>query len=93
MEGWIKLYRKILDNGILRDPTAWQIFSWLLLKVDRETGKKNIGRFWASEELGIKSTTFYKALKRLEKKWQRKTEINWQKTLQWMFLLRKNLST
>ncbi len=52
-EGWIKLHRKILDNGILRDQNAWIVFSWLLLKVDRKTGKKIVGRFWASEELGI----------------------------------------
>lgn len=30
---------------------------------------KTIGRFWASDELGLNSNTFYKALKRLEKKW------------------------
>jgi 3-oxoacid CoA-transferase subunit B len=33
-------------------------------------GKKITGRFWASEELNIKPITFYKGLKRLEKKWQ-----------------------
>src|SRR3990167_9504109 len=69
-EGWIKLHRKVLSNGILRDQSAWTIFSWLMLKVDRKTGKKIIGRFWASEELGMNPSTFYKALKRLEKKWQ-----------------------
>ena len=88
--GWIKLHRKTLANGILRDQTAWVIFSWLLLKVDRKTGKKTVGRFWASGELGMKPTTFYQGLKRLEKKWKvltlnadnEKTEvslINWHK--------------
>jgi hypothetical protein len=69
-EGWIKLHRKILENNILKDQTACIIFIWLLLKVDRKTGKKTVGRFWASEELGIKPTTFYQGLKRLEKKWK-----------------------
>ncbi len=68
--GWIKLHRKVLDNGILKDQMAWTIFSWLMLKVDRTTGKKTTGRFWASTELGIKPTTFYRGLKRLEKKWK-----------------------
>jgi len=70
MEGWIKLHRKVLDNGILKDQMAWTIFSWLMLKVDRTTGKKITGRFWASQELGIKPITFYKGLRRLEKKWK-----------------------
>lgn len=69
MEGWIKLYRKTLENGILKDHTSWVIFSWLLLKVDRKTGKKITGRFWASSELGMKPTTFYKSLMRLQNKW------------------------
>lgn len=65
-KGWIKLHRKVLDNGILKDQIAWVIFCWLLLRVDRKTGKTTLGRIWASKELGIKPTTFYKALKRLE---------------------------
>ena len=68
--GWIKLHRQSLNNDIIQDATAWQIFTWLLLKVDRKTGKKITGRFWASEELAIKPITFYKALKRLEKKYK-----------------------
>ena len=89
-EGWIKLHRKSRDNLFIRDLTAWGIFTWLLIIVDRNTGKKRLGRFWASEELGIKPTTFYQALKRLEKKYKvltlssdnKSTEIsliNWHK--------------
>jgi len=88
--GWVKLHRKILDNGIMKDATAWQVFSWLLLMVDRKTGKANFGRFWASKSLGLNSNTFYKALLRLSKKWQMVTLssnnkftecslINWEK--------------
>lgn len=90
MEGWVKLHRKALQNGIIKDIIAWHIFTWLLLKVDRTTGIKVTGRFWAGEELGIKPITFYKGLKRLEKKWKmvtlrvtgKSTEIsliNWHK--------------
>jgi len=66
--GWIKVYRKILDNGIMRDHTAFIIFSWLLLNVDK-SGFRTIGRYQLCDELGIKPATYYKALERLEKKW------------------------
>lgn len=65
---WIKLYRKTVDNGIMRDHTAWVIFSWLLLNVD-QNGFRKIGRYQLCDELGIKPATYYKALERLEKKW------------------------
>ena len=68
-KGWVKLYRKTLDNEILFDPNAWTIFSWLLLKVN-EKGQKAIGRKWASKELHMREGTFYDALHRLEKKFQ-----------------------
>ena len=90
IRGWIKLWRKTLDNEMIKDQSAWQLFSWLLLKVDKTTGKKKTGRFWVSDELGIKPSTFYKTLKRLEKKYKvvtlqvtgKSTEIsivNWHK--------------
>lgn len=90
MEGWIKLHRKVLENDILRDHTAWVVFSWLLLKVDRETGSKKVARSWACQELDMKPTTFYDALMRLVKKYKMATAsptanytivslINWKK--------------
>lgn len=60
--GWIKLYRQLRNHDILKDSTALQIFIWLLIIVDRKTGKYTTGRFTASEELGIKPRTFHKAL-------------------------------
>ncbi len=68
-EGWIKLYRKSKDNPIMQDPTAWTIFCWILMYVNRNTGEMTLGRKWASKELGIKPITFYKSLKRLQKKY------------------------
>lgn len=61
-QGWIKLYRKLADHDILRDPTSLQIFIWLLLNVDRKTGGYTTGRFVASQVLGMKPRTFHKAI-------------------------------
>lgn len=62
-DGWIKLYRKLRGHEILHDPTALQIFIWILICVDYKTGKMTSGRFWGAEELGINPNTFYKALR------------------------------
>lgn len=32
-KGYIKLWRKTLDSGIMSHPTAWQVFGWVLLNV------------------------------------------------------------
>lgn len=66
---YIKLYRKALDNGMMRDHLAWVVFTWLLLNVDRTKGKKTFGRFQMADELGIKPNTLYVIIKRLETKW------------------------
>lgn len=68
--GWIKLYRKSKNNSLMTDFTAWGIFSWIMLSVDRATGEMTIGRFWASQYFSIPPATFYSALKRLEKKYK-----------------------
>lgn len=44
------------------DPTALQIFIWLLIGCDYKTGMMATGRHWASQELKIKPRTFHKAL-------------------------------
>jgi hypothetical protein len=69
-EGWIKLFRKSKENPLMKDFTAWGIFSWILLTVDRATGRMTLGRKWASAYFSMKEPTFYKALKRLEKKYK-----------------------
>ncbi len=74
--GWIKLYRKSKDNPLTRDFIAWGIFTWIMLTVDRERGEMKIGRFWASEYFNLNPSTFYKALKRLEKKYKVVTLIS-----------------
>lgn len=67
---WVKLYRKINDNEIIGDTNALQVFVWVLTNVDRTTGKVKVGRFWLSNILNLNPSTFYKALKRLEKKYK-----------------------
>jgi hypothetical protein len=62
MDGWIKIHRKLRNHAILRDPTALQIFMWILICVDYKTGKMVSGRFWAADELKMKPRTFHKAL-------------------------------
>lgn len=66
--GWIKLHRKINDKGLMRDHLAYIIFSWLLINVNRD-GSRRIGRYTVCDELGINPNTYYKVIKRLEKKW------------------------
>lgn len=54
----------------MTDPTALQIFIWILISVDYQTGKMVSGRFWAGEELKMNPNTFYKALtERLQQKY------------------------
>lgn len=66
--GWIKLYRKTKENSIfIHDPTAWRIFEWLLMSVDKKTGQYDTGRFEIEKLLKVKSQTAYKALLRLKK--------------------------
>jgi hypothetical protein len=42
---------------------------WILCSVKYETGKMISGRFWGANILGLKDTTYYGILKRLEKKY------------------------
>lgn len=67
---WIKLYRKSRDNPLMKDMRSWMIFCWILLSVDRETGKMTIGRKWASNYFEMPESTFYDNIKRLEKRYK-----------------------
>lgn len=49
----------------MRDANALQIFTWLLLNVDKETGTIKIGRKWLSSYLKQNPNTFYGSLRRL----------------------------
>lgn len=79
MKGWIKLHRKILDNGVFADAELLKVFVWCLLKANISESEKNVydaklkqgqfltGRVSASEELYIKPSTVHDRLKRLQR--------------------------
>ena len=78
MTGWIKLHRKILDNGVFADAELLKIYIWCILKANRKEAIKNVynaklkqgqfltGRVSASEELYIKPSSVHNRLKRLQ---------------------------
>jgi hypothetical protein len=70
VRGWVRIWRKIFDNEIFHDSNALKLFIWLMVKVDRTTGEKKTARSWTSEDLRMNRSTFYKTLKRLEKKYK-----------------------
>lgn len=41
--GYVKLWRKTLDSGLLQSPTAWQVFGWILLNATRSRRKIIVG--------------------------------------------------
>lgn len=66
--GWVRLHRKTLENlTFQRDPTAWRLFTVLLLKADYRTGKLTAGRHQLAEWAKDNGSTTWKALLRLEK--------------------------
>lgn len=67
---WVKLYRKLGDNEVMRDPTALQVLIWLLLNVDKKTGEFTTGRFIGAHELNINPSTFRDAIYRLKIKYK-----------------------
>lgn len=79
MLGWIKLHRKILDNGIFTgDSDLLKVFVWCLLKASHkkhtigmhtiEPGQFLTGRISASQELNIKPTTVRNKMNQLKRK-------------------------
>jgi|TARA_R100000458_G_C8264839_1_gene239999 hypothetical protein len=79
MKGWIKLHRKILDNGVFADAELLKVFIWCILKANINIDEKNVydakikqgqfltGRISASEELYIKPSTVHNRLKKLQR--------------------------
>lgn len=81
MEGWIKLYRQLLESPIFNNEKLLKVWIWCLLKATHKgyeqfVGKQLIyikagqfvtGRKRASEELKLKEGTVYDYIKTLEK--------------------------
>ena len=81
--GFIKLYRKIIENGLLQSlsPNTFKVFIWSLLKASHKKhefyhgtekisllpGQFVTGRKKACEELGISQQSFRTAIKTLKK--------------------------
>ena len=76
MQGYIKLHRKILDNGVFADAELLKVFVWCILKANTtpnvvygrkvDVGEFITGRITASEELYLKPSTIYKRLQKLK---------------------------
>lgn len=76
MQGYIKLHRKILDNGVFADAELLKVFVWCILKANTtpnvvygrkvDVGEFITGRITASEELHLKPSTIYKRLHKLK---------------------------
>ena len=54
MEGWIKLYRKLIENPIFLKPELLQLFIYCLLKANHETQRI----IFNGQEIEIKSGQF-----------------------------------
>jgi hypothetical protein len=75
-KGWIKLYRKLLNNDELFGSTlTFSVFVFLLLSANRY-GKVSIGRFQIATRFRSKPSTIYQTLKRLESNNQITLESN-----------------
>jgi hypothetical protein len=80
MEGWVKLYREILEKPIFRNEGRLKVWIWVLCKATHKTTKVQIGkqlqvlhpgqfvtgRRQASEELDMHEMTVWRHLKWLE---------------------------
>ena len=75
--GYIKIHRKILDNGVFENGELLKVFVWCILRANTEpatvygtnlkVGQFITGRNAASQELCIPPTTVYDRIKKLEK--------------------------
>jgi len=80
-QGYVKLWRKSVDSGIMQNPNLWTFWSWCLMKashkkrkqvvgmqmVDLNPGDFIFGRKAASEALGISERTIRTCSKKLKK--------------------------
>lgn len=78
---WIKLHRKLLDNGLMKNPNLLQLFIYCLLRANHkpneiifnnelvriERGSFITGRFEIAKDLKMNPASVYKNLKKLEK--------------------------
>jgi len=75
-KGYIKIHRKILDNGVFENGELLKVFVWCILRANTEpatiyginlkVGQFVTGRNSAAQELRIPPTTVYDRIKKLE---------------------------
>jgi len=80
-EGWVKIYRKLLDNPIMQEPELLQLFIYLVLRANHadkpffwnsesitvKRGSLITGRFEMAKTLKQNPNTIYKRMQKLEK--------------------------
>ncbi len=76
MNGYIKLHRKILDNGIFENAELLKVFVWCILKANSapavvygrkvKVGQFVTGRVTAAEELRLRPSTVYDRMNKLK---------------------------
>jgi len=80
-EGWVKIYRKLLDNPIMQEPELLQLFIYLILRANHadkpffwnsetitvKRGSVITGRFEIAKTLKQNPNTIYKRMQKLEK--------------------------
>lgn len=69
MEGWIKLYRKILENDLFFDEKAFRVFIYFLLMADRK-GSLRISRYRTAEHLQMNPNAFREVVGRLVRNYE-----------------------
>lgn len=80
MDGWIKLYRQLIDCSVFKNPSLLKVWIWCLLKashdgyttmvglqnVSIEKGQFVFGRKKAADELDMTESSIYRFIKKLE---------------------------
>ncbi len=89
--GYIKLHRKILDNGVFEDAELLKVFIWCILKANTtpnvvygrkvDIGQFITGRITAAEELRLKPSTVDKRIQVLQKQGYIKISSNTKNSL------------
>lgn len=76
--GWLKLHRKIRGSAVIKDAGLAQLWLWCLVRTNYcdaphpsgrgilRAGQFYTDRFQGRDELGVKPTTWYKRMRRLE---------------------------
>lgn len=85
--GYVKIYRKVIDDDVFKNPYEWQLFSYCVMKARfKKTKNNDIGEFETTQEemandLKVTRKTVYKFLKILKENKYIDFETNGRKTV------------